>query len=86
MIAAAVTRIGTFFAGLWVKIGVVLVGLAALAGAYAAIRKGGRDAQRLDTAIDVAKRTRIATQARIEASKPITPKEEADDPFNRDRR
>lgn len=79
----------TWATGLASKVWLWLAGAAAaaavLAAAYASIRRGGRDAERADVAVDVAKRTRIATQARIEAMKPVTTQEEAHDPFNRDR-
>ena len=69
---------------LWVKVAGFFAGLAVLAGLYVAIRRGGKQAARAEAAIDVAKRTRDATQARIEAQRTPTPKEEADDPWNRD--
>ena len=68
----------------WLWIVGALASTAVLAGIYASIRKGGRDAQAADQAVDVAQRTRQATQARIEAQ-PMTSKEEANDVFNRDR-
>lgn len=71
------------------KVWLWVVGVAAttatLAAIYLSIRNGGRAAQRAATALAVDARTRAATQARIEAAtKPMTSKEEALDPFNRD--
>ena len=80
-------------AGFWIRVGLALVALITLAGIVLAIvgklLGAGRAAQRADDADNVAKRTRAATQARIEAMKPVTPEQEkadeAHDPFNRDR-
>jgi hypothetical protein len=76
----------TKLAGAWAWMMGAAAAVALAAGAYAAIRKGGKDAARAEAAVDVAKRTRMATQARVEAMRPITKEEEARDPFNRDRR
>lgn len=73
-------------AGAWTWVVGAAAAVAIAAGAYAAIRKGGRDAARAEAAVDVAKRTRMAAQARVEAMRPITKEEEARDPFNRDSR
>jgi hypothetical protein len=78
--------IGRFLSAAWAKLALVGVGIAAALAVYAAVRKSGRDAQRADDAIDTLDRTKRANKARVEGERPITPKEEADDLFNRDRR
>lgn len=79
MIAGLLTRV-------WIWVGGAVVALTMLVGAFLAVRKGGADAARNAAAVDVGRRTREATQARVEAAKPITATEEANDSFNRDRR
>lgn len=75
-----------FLSGVWAKVAGAFVALAMAVSLYAAVRKGGKDAARAEAAVDVAKRTRMATQARVEAMRPITKEEEANDPYNRDGR
>ena len=70
----------------WLYLVGALAAIAALATLYASIKRSGRNAQIVDDVAAVEKRNRMATQARIEAAKPPTPQEEANDPFNRDRR
>jgi len=71
----------------WLWVCGAAVAFAMLVSLYASIRRGGRQAQLGDDAINIAKRTRAATQARIErATVPMTTKEEANDAFNRDPR
>jgi hypothetical protein len=67
-------------------IGIAIAAVAFAAVVYWRIFTAGRKSAQGDAAIDVAKRTRMATQARVEAMRPVTPKEEANDPHNRDRR
>lgn len=78
--------LATKLAGAWAWLVGAAAAVALAAGAYAAIRKGGKDAARAEAAVDVAKRTRMATQARIEAMRPTTREEEARDPYNTDAR
>ena len=73
-------------AGAWAWLVGAAAALAIATGAYLAIRKGGKDAARAEAAVDVAKRTRMAAQARVEAMRPITKEEEERDPYNRDGR
>lgn len=70
----------------WLWLAGTAAAVAVLVAAYMSIKNSGRDAQRADDALNVEKRTRIATQARIEGSKPISKEVEDVDPFNRDRR
>lgn len=46
----------------------------------------GRAAERAEAGMKALQRTREANDARARASQPITPAEEANDPYNRDRR
>lgn len=76
------------FGGTWAKIGLVLAGIGAVLALVleivAKLLAAGRADQKATDAANVARRTRIATQARIEAAKPVTPQEETADPYNRD--
>lgn len=83
--SAAVAWVSAKLSAVWLWLAGVAAALAVLASVYASIRKGGRDAQRGDDAISVARRSQEAGQARAEATKPVTQQEEANDPFNRDR-
>ena len=84
-----IAAVGAWFGSTWAKVGVILAGVAAaLAVALEIMAKlmaAGRADQRAIDAANVAKRTRMATQARIEAMKPVSPQVEAADPYNRDR-
>lgn len=77
--------ISALFSRVWLYVAGAAVAIAALGGLFLSIRKGGKDAAHAEAAIDVAKRTRLATQARVEGSKPVTKEVENADPFNRDR-
>lgn len=46
----------------------------------------GKAAERAEAGMKALQRTREANDARQQASRPIAPQEEANDPFNRDRR
>ena len=85
-LATAGAWVSAKLSAVWLWLAGVAAALAVLAGVYASIRRGGRDAQRGDDAISVIRRSQKAGQARAEAAKPVTQQEEADDPFNRDRR
>ncbi len=79
------TWLTTFLGGIWAKLlfaGAIVLGVLAAIGI---IRKGGADAARAEAATKSLDRTQAANVARAEASKPVTAKEEANDPFNRDR-
>ncbi len=77
--------ISTLLSRVWVWVAGAAAALAMLGGVFLSIRKGGKDAARAEAAIDVGRRTREATQARVEGAKPVTQQKEAEDVYNRDR-
>jgi hypothetical protein len=66
--------------------GIIATALAALFAVIAELKRSGRDAQRADTATAALRRNSQAAQARQKAELPVTQQEEANDPYNRDRR
>jgi hypothetical protein len=70
----------------WIWAAGALVALGMLLALYASIFKSGQRAAQVDALETQAKRNRAATQARIEAMKPITKEKEDADEFNRDHR
>ena len=74
-----------FLSGIWGKIAAVAAIVLALLVLVGKLMAAGRDKERARAATESMRRTTDAHLARIEASKPITPQEEAKDAFNRDR-
>lgn len=74
---------------LWAKALPYLIvsGVAGLAITLVLLRVfgAGKTAAKAEAAMTSLQRTREANEARAKASQPVTPQEEANDPFNRDR-
>lgn len=78
-----------FLPSLWGKalpyiIGAAVVALALLA-LVSKLMNAGRAAEKAEAGMKALQRTQEANVARQKASQPVTPEEEANDPFNRDR-